>query len=172
MMVMMMTGDDRLSIGEEDTFIDLGCRVTGVLLRFSSEGKEVLSINNNQFSVDMSQEYNPRQTVRDVNVLVSNCGFNGRENTAKALNHLFLFIVNIRPGVIPTFMQLIQEAIELTNGDAIQSLIYMNETETPPFLTCCEDRKTKLIQLYGFSYHRHRVGCFCRNKELNDGMME
>lgn len=74
---MMVDDNNHLSIGEEDTFIDLGCRVTGVLLRFSCEGKEVLSINNNQFSVDMSQEYNPRQTVRDVNVLVSNRGFNG-----------------------------------------------------------------------------------------------
>ena len=47
-------------------------------MRFSCEGKDVLSINNNQFTVGMSQEYNARQTVCDVNVLVSNNGFNGK----------------------------------------------------------------------------------------------
>ena len=68
-------------IGHEDTFVDLSCRVTGVVMRFSCEGKDVLRINNNQFTVGMSQGYNTRQTVCDVNVLISNNGFNGMLRT-------------------------------------------------------------------------------------------
>ena len=75
--------------------------------------------------------------------------------------------MDIRPGLIPSLIQLVQEAMDLANGDALQSLIYVNETEIPPFLTCCEDRKTGLIQRYGFSYHRHRVGCFCKKSGMH-----
>lgn len=47
-------------------------------MRCSANEKEFLSIRNSQFSVDMSQVYNPYGNVKDVDVLVSNRGFNGR----------------------------------------------------------------------------------------------
>lgn len=46
-------------------------------MRCNANDKEFLSIRNSQFSVDMSQVYNPYGNMKDVDVLVSNRGFNG-----------------------------------------------------------------------------------------------
>ena len=64
-------------LDQEDTFIDLSCRMSNVAMRCNANDKEFLSIRNSQFSVDMSQVYNPYGNMKDVDVLVSNRGFNG-----------------------------------------------------------------------------------------------
>lgn len=51
--------------------------------------------------------------------------------------------------------------MRIQQAGCFQSLLSVNDSETPLFLTWCELRKSRLIQQYGFSYHRHRVGCFC-----------
>ena len=143
-------------VDQEDTFIDLSCRMSNVAMRCNANDKEFLSIRNSQFSVDMSQVYNPYGNMKDVDVLVSNRGFNG------TVKRSFLFVVEMRPGIVSSIYQLVDAAIQIQRQDPFQSFLYTNDTETPMFLTWCEMRKSKLIQQYGFSYHRHRVGCFCK----------
>lgn len=68
----------------------------------------------------------------------------------------------MRPGIVSSIYQLVDAAMVVQRQDPFQFLLYSNDSETPLFLTWCEMRKSKLIQQYGFSYHRHRVGCFCK----------
>lgn len=78
-------------------------------------------------------------------------------------------IVIVWPGVIKTVYSIVDEIIDLQKQNDLFSLLSSNDSETPLFFSWCEMRKYKLIQSYGFSYHRHRMGFFCKI-ELNNLM--
>ena len=69
--------------------------------------------------------------------------------------------------MIKTVYSIVDEIIDLQKQNDLFSLLSSNESETPLFFSWCEMRKYKLIQSYGFSYHRHRMGFFCKI-ELNN----
>ena len=64
-------------VDQDDVFVDLSCRVQNVNCTLSSGGKEFLSLSNNQFTVDISQVFNPYGNVKDVDILISNRKFLG-----------------------------------------------------------------------------------------------
>lgn len=68
------------------------------------------------------------------------------------------FIANtqwwFRPAVIPFVHDLVMLGMEVQKQELFQNLTCSNETERPSFLSWCELRKWKLIQLYGLSYTR------------------
>ena len=65
------------TVDQDDVFVDLSCRVQNVNCTLSSGGKEFLSLSNNQFTVDVSQVFNPYGNVKDVDILISNRKFLG-----------------------------------------------------------------------------------------------
>lgn len=89
-----------------------------------------------------------------MNVLITNRGFN-------CIIYLCLSLVCIWPGLITTVYHLSEVFVDLQKEDLL-SLLASNDSEIPLFFSWCEMRKYKLIQTYGFSYHRHRMGFFCR----------
>lgn len=69
--------------------------------------------------------------------------------------------MDVKPSALTAMYENVEAILELQHQEVLRSLFLVNETETPLFSTWCEMRKSKLIQAYGLSYHRHRVGCFC-----------
>lgn len=48
---------------KKDVFIDLSCKVSNVVVNCNRGDSVILTLNNNQFTVDLSQSFNPYGSV-------------------------------------------------------------------------------------------------------------
>ena len=49
---------------KKDLFIDLSCKLSNFVFKCNSEDRLILTLTNNQFTVDMSESFNPYASVR------------------------------------------------------------------------------------------------------------
>ena len=50
-------------IVKKDIFVDLSCKVSNVVFKCNSGDRLILTLTNNQFTIDMSESFNPYANV-------------------------------------------------------------------------------------------------------------